>query len=196
MPKNNPTTELRNTPRTATHVWTEAGKGVYVRRTSATRNPIEMPAIPPAMHCMTLSTMNCRRTSRFVAPHPDLSSPQAHTHQHDVHDDDPADDHGDGAHHDEYGEKRRADAAPQGHITLLGADEKVGFHFAGEVAPCAQDELRLVLGLFKILRARLHVDDQACMCALDAQENWKRGHDEVVLVLAENAADLFHYAYH
>ena len=43
-------------------------KGVYVRRASATRNPIEMPAIPPAIHCMTLSTMNCRRMSLFVAP--------------------------------------------------------------------------------------------------------------------------------
>ncbi len=64
------------------------------------------------------------------------------------------------------------------------------------MAPCAQHELRLVLGLFKILHARLHVDDQACVCALDTEENRERGHYEVVLVLAENAADLFHYAYH
>src|SRR6266550_4623434 len=68
MPKNNPTPELRNTPIAATHVCTAAGNGVYVRSASATKNPKEMPKAPPAIHCMTLSTINCRRMSRFVAP--------------------------------------------------------------------------------------------------------------------------------
>jgi len=71
---------------------------------------------------------------------------------------------------DEHGKKRRADAAPQAHVTLLGADEKVGFHLAGEVAARAEHQLRLVLGLFKILRAGLYVDNQAGVRSLKNQE--------------------------
>ena len=56
------------TPITATEVRTDAGKGVYVRSTSATRNPSAMPMAPPAMHCMKLSVMNCFKMSPCVAP--------------------------------------------------------------------------------------------------------------------------------
>ncbi len=41
---------------------------MYVRSASATRKPIVMPAKPPAMHCITLSTMNWPRISDLVAP--------------------------------------------------------------------------------------------------------------------------------
>ena len=55
--------------------------------------------------------------------------------------------------------------------------------------------LCLVLRLFKVLCARLDVDGDAKMYSLITKENREWDHDEVVLVLAEDAADFFHDSY-
>src|SRR5713226_5716877 len=135
-----------------------------------------------------------RRADR--APHANLPSPQVHTHQHHVHDDDTADDHRYGAHQNEHPEKGRADTAPQGHVTLFRADEENVFHSSAEVASRPQDQVCLILRLFKISGVRLDVDSQTCVRASHAEEHWQGDHDEVVLVLPKDAADLLDDPYH
>src|SRR5581483_2131715 len=127
-------------------------------------------------------------------PHPDFPSPGGDAHQHHVHDHDAAHDDGDRAHHDEHSKKRRTDAAPQSHVTFLGPDEKIVLRFWREMTAGTQGKLGLVLCRLKILAGRFHVDDKADVCALQAQKYGERHHDEVVLVLAEHAANFLHRA--
>src|SRR5260370_1113919 len=84
----------------------------------------------------------------------------------------------------------RADAAPQGHVTFFRANEEIVFHFSAKVASRPQDQVCLILRLFKISGARFDVDCQACVRTFHAQEHRQGGHDEVVLVLPQDAADL------
>src|SRR4029077_1530068 len=55
------------------------------------------------------------------AAHSNFAAPRGYTHQHHIHNDDSADDHGNRADHDEDRKKRRTDAAPQRHIAFLRA---------------------------------------------------------------------------
>ncbi len=54
----------------------------------------------------------------------------------------------------------------------------------------------MILRSFKIPGVRLDVDCQTCVRALHAEEHRQGNHDEVVLVLPKNAADLLHDPYH
>jgi hypothetical protein len=60
----------------------------------------------------------------------------------------------------------------------------------------AQNQMCLILGLFKVPCACLDVYRDAGMYSLNAKENGKGDDYEVVLVLPEHAADLFHPPYH
>src|SRR5215467_2624134 len=95
---------------------------------------------------------------------------------------------------DEDSKKRAADAAPKGHVAFLGADKEVVFHLAAEMAAGAQDQLRLILRCFERPLARFDIDGEARMDALNTEEDRERDRDKVILVLAENAANLFHDA--
>ena len=59
-----------------------------------------------------------------------------------------------------------------------------------------QNQMRLVLRLLEIRGAGFGVDGDAGMNPLGPQENRKRDDHEIVLVLAENAADFFHHSDH
>src|SRR5262249_27154034 len=126
------------------------------------------------------------------AAYADLAFAQHNTNQHDVHDDDAANDHGNGADQDEHSEESSADAAPQSHVAFLGADEEIVLHLAAKVVACAQDQLRLILRLFKQAFTRFHINRQAGMDAMNAEKHGERNGDEVVLVLAKDAPDFFH----
>src|SRR5260370_28190335 len=60
------------------------------------------------------------------------------------------------------------------------------------MAPRPQNQMYLILRLFKVMSARLDVDGDARMYPLNTNENREWDHDEVVLVLAENAANFFY----
>src|SRR5258708_13260227 len=60
----------------------------------------------------------------------------------------------------------------------------------------AQNQMCLILGLFKVPCACLDVYRNAGMYSLNAKENGEGADYEVVLVLPEHAADLFHPPYH
>src|SRR5882762_10362573 len=124
-----------------------------------------MPKAPPAIHCMTVSTMNCRRMSRFVAP-----------------------------------TARRTPISLRRRFTLTSIT------FMMTIPPMITDmaltrmntpkNAELILRLFKIPRVRLDVDSQTCVCTLHAQEYRQGNHDEVVLILPKDAADLLYDPYH
>ena len=130
------------------------------------------------------------------APDSNLPPSKGYAHEHDVHDDDPADDHRNGADHNEHAEKCRANATPQSHIAVFSADEIIIFHIAHKMAPGAQDQTRLVLRRFEVLLAGLDVDRDAGIHSFKTEENGEWNDDEVVLVLAQDVTDLFHNSDH
>ncbi len=62
--------------------------------------------------------------------------------------------------------------------------------------PRPQYQMRFVLRVLKFFLARLHIDRQARLQALQAQKNRQRHHHEVVLILPEYTANLLHHPYH
>ena len=95
-PKNSPTAAVMPMPSTTDHGSSRAGSGVTAAMASAARNPSAMPTMPPKIDSVTDSVSTCDMMSR--APRAerlaqaDLARALADDHQHDVHDDDAADD--------------------------------------------------------------------------------------------------------
>src|SRR5205807_1806320 len=83
--------------------------------------------------------------------------------------------------------------APPRHIAFLRANEEIVLHSRREMASRSQDEDSLVLRILESVGAGFYVDGQTGVHSLHTQEARERNRDEVVLVLAEHAAQLFHH---
>ena len=64
------------------------------------------------------------------------------------------------------------------------------------MAPRAQDELSLILRLSEGSLCGFYIDGQTCARSLETEEYAQRNGHEVVLILAEDAADLLHDSDH
>ncbi len=137
---------------------TDAGIGVNFEMTSAIALPSIVPTTPPNIDSTTDSVSICDMMSRAARAErlaqADLARPLGHDHQHDVHDDDAADDERQPDDADEH----REDAVGR---RLVDAEDRVGREHAEvvgllrlEPARAAQRDGRLVLRRDEFARRR------------------------------------------
>src|SRR6185437_13297822 len=126
------------------------------------------------------------------APDADLLGALGDADELDVHDDDAAHHGGDGTDHDEDGEEGGADALPEGDVAVGRADEEVVVGAGLVVTSRAKCAAGVVLrgGERALAVFGFGLNGEAAVAAAHLEIGAQGDDDEVVLVLAEDAADL------